>query len=136
MKYFTLGKMRQITSKSVKYPACVALMILFPILVISIFTNSHFCVNEHHLQHTITPSMTPRNIPNESIDTKLFSGCTHVYLDMGSNVGVQINKLYEPRCFPGSIFWVPQLLRNTPYVQWGLKQTKKTMLGCIWSKGI
>jgi hypothetical protein len=26
--------------------------------------------------------------------------CTDVYLDLGSNIGVQVRKLYQPRCFP------------------------------------
>merc|ERR550539_841072 len=29
-------------------------------------------------------------------------GCTFVYLDMGTNIGVQIRKLYEPDLFPGA----------------------------------
>jgi len=52
--------------------------------------------------------------PAASIDlTKLFhfhselkpnilDGCRHVYLDMGSNQGIQIRKLYEPQLFPGA----------------------------------
>ena len=28
--------------------------------------------------------------------------CKHVYLDVGSNIGVQIRKLYEPELYPGS----------------------------------
>ena len=33
---------------------------------------------------------------------KLADGCQHVYLDMGSNVGVQTRKLYRPEMFPGA----------------------------------
>ena len=29
-------------------------------------------------------------------------GCYHVYLDVGSNIGVQVRKLYEPRQFPNA----------------------------------
>ena len=29
-------------------------------------------------------------------------GCYHVYLDVGTNVGVQIRKLYEPKLYPGA----------------------------------
>jgi len=32
----------------------------------------------------------------------MLDGCHHVYLDMGSNTGVQIRKLYEPHNFPNS----------------------------------
>ena len=29
-------------------------------------------------------------------------GCYHVYLDIGSNVGVQVRKLFQPELYPGS----------------------------------
>lgn len=32
----------------------------------------------------------------------LGDGCRHVYIDLGTNVGVQIRKLYEPERFPGA----------------------------------
>ena len=38
----------------------------------------------------------------EKKEEKLFGNCTHVYLDVGSNVGVQIRKLYEPKKYPGA----------------------------------
>lgn len=30
-------------------------------------------------------------------------GCQHVYLDLGSNVGIQVRKLFEPELFPDSV---------------------------------
>lgn len=33
---------------------------------------------------------------------RLGDGCHHVYIDLGTNVGVQIRKLYEPSLFPGA----------------------------------
>ena len=30
-------------------------------------------------------------------------GCRHVYLDMGTNIGIQIRKLYEPHLFPDAL---------------------------------
>lgn len=30
----------------------------------------------------------------------LAEGCTHVYLDVGTNIGVQLRKLFEPRYYP------------------------------------
>jgi hypothetical protein len=33
---------------------------------------------------------------------KLADGCTHVYLDVGSNVGVQVRKAFEPHLYPES----------------------------------
>ena len=32
--------------------------------------------------------------------SNILDGCYHVYLDLGSNRGVQIRKLYEPSLFP------------------------------------
>ena len=29
-------------------------------------------------------------------------GCRHVFLDMGTNTGIQIRKLYEPHLFPNA----------------------------------
>lgn len=33
---------------------------------------------------------------------KLADGCRHVYLDVGSNIGVQVRKLYQPELYPNS----------------------------------
>merc|ERR1719300_1932027 len=30
-------------------------------------------------------------------------GCLHVYLDMGTNIGIQIRKVFEPSKFPGAL---------------------------------
>jgi len=35
-------------------------------------------------------------------DANPLDGCVHVYLDMGSNIGVQIRKLYEPSKYKGA----------------------------------
>ena len=33
---------------------------------------------------------------------QLADGCGHVYLDVGSNIGVQVRKLFEPEKYPGA----------------------------------
>ena len=33
-------------------------------------------------------------------EINILDGCYHVYLDVGSNIGVQVRKLYEPRKYP------------------------------------
>ena len=33
----------------------------------------------------------------------ILDGCYHVYLDVGSNIGVQVRKLYQPEQFPGAL---------------------------------
>ena len=35
-------------------------------------------------------------------DANILDGCYHVYLDVGSNTGVQVRKLYQPEHFPGA----------------------------------
>ena len=41
------------------------------------------------------------NILGEKSKGKNFlDGCQHVYLDMGTNTGVQIRKLYQPELYP------------------------------------
>jgi hypothetical protein len=35
-------------------------------------------------------------------DSSVADGCRHVYLDLGSNVGVQVRKLFEPELYPRS----------------------------------
>ncbi len=44
------------------------------------------------------------------------SNCYHVYLDVGSNVGIQIRKLYEPHLFqnpvPAVAWWYDKLFGN------------------------
>ena len=39
----------------------------------------------------------------ESRGTNLLDGCRHVYLDVGSNIGVQVRKLYQPELYPGAV---------------------------------
>ena len=38
----------------------------------------------------------------QSDDNHFLDGCRHVYLDMGTNTGVQIRKLYQPHLFPNA----------------------------------
>ena len=39
---------------------------------------------------------------NSKSSKNLLDGCYHVYLDVGSNVGIQVRKLFEPELYPGS----------------------------------
>ena len=39
---------------------------------------------------------------NAASNSLLLKGCTHVYLDVGTNLGVQIRKLFEPELYPHS----------------------------------
>ena len=40
----------------------------------------------------------PKNVQNET--KNMLDGCYHVYVDVGSNIGVQIRKLFEPEKYP------------------------------------
>jgi len=42
--------------------------------------------------------------PDEQVEGNPLDGCYHVYLDVGSNVGVQVRKLYEPHHYPEAPF--------------------------------
>ena len=37
-----------------------------------------------------------------SNNSNILDGCYHVYLDVGSNIGVQVRKLYQPAYYPGA----------------------------------
>ena len=36
----------------------------------------------------------------EAQSGNILDGCYHVYLDVGSNTGIQVRKLYQPEHFP------------------------------------
>ena len=36
----------------------------------------------------------------EGLEGNPLDGCLHVFIDLGSNRGIQIRKLYEPHAFP------------------------------------
>ncbi len=46
--------------------------------------------------------MLVRERPSPRRRSKLADGCDRIYLDIGTNVGVQIRKLYHPDLFPGT----------------------------------
>ena len=41
-------------------------------------------------------------VGEEGLSKHFLDGCHHVYLDMGTNTGVQIRKLYQPHLFPNA----------------------------------
>ena len=41
-----------------------------------------------------------KNIVKSNISVNPLDGCLHVFIDLGSNRGLQIRKLYEPHHFP------------------------------------
>ena len=60
------------------------------------------------IKEVFLPTLNTTNIGNK-LETKkaigsrgknMLDGCYHVYLDVGSNIGVQVRKLYEPGLYP------------------------------------
>lgn len=49
---------------------------------------------------TVIPEQLSNHPANDLLE--FFQGCKYIYLDVGSNVGVQIRKLYEPERYPGA----------------------------------
>jgi hypothetical protein len=39
---------------------------------------------------------------SQTLEQNLLDGCQYVYIDLGTNIGVQIRKLYEPHLYPNS----------------------------------
>ena len=69
-----------------------------------------------------TPVNKPSNVQNNE-SYNMLDGCYHVYIDVGTNIGVQIRKLFEPEKYPrayvhpifNSMFGdIPERLRSTP----------------------
>jgi len=44
----------------------------------------------------------PNSTINSVNETNILDGCYHVYLDIGSNIGVQVRKLFEPEKYPNA----------------------------------
>jgi len=58
-----------------------------------------FFLTFYTLQQGVDPSL--ESLPDSVAN--ILDGCYHVYLDMGTNRGVQIRKLFEPHLFPGAL---------------------------------
>jgi len=72
-----------------RYPMIVALRILLLLLCLLIFFIS-------------VEQIFPGSLPQGKERQEFLDGCRHVYLDMGTNAGVQIRKLYQPNLFPNA----------------------------------
>lgn len=84
--------------------------------------------------YLLAPSFEPPTVPHSSgpivsqtnakdNKTNPLDGCLHVYLDVGSNVGIQVRKLFEPELYPKALvlqkfndFFGDAKLRKTPNV--------------------
>lgn len=59
------------------------------------YINSLILFRSHHKGELLKLLETPEKESQNPLD-----GCLHVFLDLGSNRGLQIRKLYEPHTFP------------------------------------
>ena len=56
-------------------------------------------LNSVMAQLSYHPNVT-NSVANEPAPTKLADGCYHVFLDVGSNIGMHVRFLYEPQLYP------------------------------------
>jgi hypothetical protein len=66
-------------------PLTVAMVTCAGVSIILIISKLFFEIEEHH-----------------TIRVSEFSHCKRVYLDIGSNIGIQVRKLFEPSRYPGA----------------------------------
>ena len=92
---------------SCKKSATVTLLIFICLLMFVAFQFHKIQINNKIPIRFVPNNYTNRhhisNQDNEELlgDTKnILDGCYHVYLDVGSNIGVQIRKLFEPEKYP------------------------------------
>lgn len=86
--------------RRVKSPACL-LLSTFALSILALFRASMIVIYQHNLvsrecKNFVSPDNYATAMAMESGKNEL-DGCYHVYLDIGTNVGIQIRKLYEPR---------------------------------------
>ena len=65
---------------------------------------TYFLYNQTHSKYIYIQrqikSMFSYNYNEGDGGKNMLDGCYHVYLDVGSNIGIQVRKLYEPKLYP------------------------------------
>ena len=77
-------------------PFIILNTVTFVLLFLSLYTVYHGNTNKQFLENN--KSRFKENRFKENI----LDGCYHVYLDVGSNIGIQIRKLFEPEKYPNA----------------------------------
>ena len=77
------------------YVYCIMLLFLIILFVFSNEKDTLLPKIDIENDHVVS---APKNIKNDNI----LDGCYHVFIDLGSNIGVQIRKLFEPDKLPKS----------------------------------
>ena len=81
------------TWKHYKKPLIYYIYISMLLFLITIFITLH---KQDELIFGHTVRNTNERYKTANNDKNILDGCYHVYLDIGSNIGVQIRKLFEP----------------------------------------
>ena len=71
------------------------------LIVLAFQLHKHISKNVEKKQKTtqkVTTAPTVTEPPKKDLNP--LDGCVHVYLDVGSNIGVQVRKLFEPNLYP------------------------------------
>ena len=64
-------------------------------------TNDKVLIHSVPNNHNTRQHLSNQNHHQHLSDSKnILDGCYHVYLDVGSNIGIQVRKLYEPEKYP------------------------------------
>ena len=79
---------------------CITLVLFIGAL----FGITYFWYNQTHPKYIYIQRQIKKMFSfnhNEGDDvSNMLDGCYHVYLDVGSNIGIQVRKLYEPKLYP------------------------------------
>ena len=81
-------------------------LLIYPLYIISLLTLSIKYVNLGEFSVLTTHIDEKGNtieIPSNSLQENPLDNCYHVYLDVGTNVGIQIRKLFEPTKYPNAL---------------------------------
>lgn len=78
-------------------------VLIFFFLSILLLVYSGFLCLKPNLEYTNPDELCTHEVPKHVKETEkenLLDQCYHVYLDVGSNIGIQIRKLFEPSKYP------------------------------------
>jgi hypothetical protein len=93
---------------------------------------SHSSRLHQNLHQHIESSHTKSHLIQLETLLNQINKCQHIYLDIGTNIGIQIQKLFEPHLFPNALilpyfdsFYGPALQRNSHICAIGMEPNPK-----------
>ena len=97
-QFSMINSVRQIQVKS-HFVFKVFIVVCLCVVFYAGITNN-FTISTSNLHNNKAQFVNP-NLQNDKVQVKnLLDGCYHVYIDVGTNVGIQIRKLFEPEKYP------------------------------------